>query len=422
MSVASVRTEAKPNQGVGMPLGKPAIADLHCHYPMHLFPDEHNPGGRSETWGERLRNALQADAVDLVAHLVNDEYLTGTWRVTLDGLEQGGAKLVCSVLYWPPAEFDFAVKYATPPLAAYFGDIKYQMEKVEQDLLKLDPKEQRVIVARTPADLGDPRMSFVHCVEGALQLGPGSTPGEIDQHVEWLARRGVLYITLAHLFYRQVATNAPAIPALSDRFYNAVFTQPAIGLTPLGKAVVEAMYKHKVLIDISHMTQMAIDETFTLVEKLDRDSGREPQEYPLIATHVGMRTVGPRLQEYNLSEETAQRIHARGGLIGLITAQHQLGSSSSEAESETIVCRHLQAIEAAVGDHTASALGTDIDGFIKPTLAGFEQAQDLTHLEAWIRTCAPQDADAILYDNALRVAEVAFAGRPLKPAPAPPNA
>lgn len=394
------------------------IADLHCHYPMHLFPEEHSPGGRHESWGERLRNKLQGVAVDLMAHLINDEHLDGPWRVTLDGLEQGGAKLVCSVLYWPPAEFDFAVKYATPPLPAYFGDVRYQLQTVEQDLLRLDPTQQRVIVARTVADLEDPRMKFVHCVEGALQLGPGSTANEIDQHVEWLADRGILYITLAHLFYRQVATNAPAIPALSDRFYRFVFPQPDTGLTLLGKAVVEAMYRHKVLIDISHMSQMAIDETFTLVEKLDRDSGREPKEYPLIATHVGMRTEGPHMQEYNLSEETAQRIHKRGGLIGLITAQHQLGTCSDEAESEQIVCRHLKAIEQAVEDHTASALGTDIDGFIKPTLAGFEQAQDLAHLEAWIRTCAPGDADAILYDNALRVAKVAFAGRPAPPAPA----
>ncbi len=399
------------------------IADLHCHYPMHLFPEEHSPGGRHESWGERLRNALQGVAVDLMAHLVNDAHVTGTWRVSLDGLEKGGAKLVCSVLYWPPAEFDFAVKYGTPPLPAYFGDVQYQLEKVEQDLKTLDPTQARVIVARTVADLEDPRMKFVHCVEGALQLGPGSTADEIDQHVEWLASRGVLYITLAHLFYRQVATNAPAIPALSDSFYRFVFRQPATGLTPLGEAVVEAMYKHRVLIDISHMSQIAIDETFTLVEKLDRDTpGREPEEYPLIATHVGMRAEGPRMQEYNLSEETAQRIHARGGLIGLITAQHQLGSSSDEAKSEQIVCRHLQAIEQAVGDHTASALGTDIDGFIKPTLAGFEKAQDLAHLEAWIRTCAPDDADAILYDNALRVAKIAFAGRPAPPAqPAPPG-
>ena len=396
------------------------IADLHCHYPMHLFPEEHSPGGRHESWGERLRNALQGVAVDLMAHLINDEHLDGPWRVTLDGLDQGGAKLVCSVLYWPPAEFDFAVKYASPPLPAYFGDVRYQLQTVEQDLLRLDPTQQRVFVARTVADLDDPRMKFVHCVEGALQLGPGSTANEIDEHVEWLADRGVLYITLAHLFYRQVATNAPAIPALSDRFYRFVFPQPSTGLTLLGKAVVEAMHRHKVLIDISHMSQMAIDETFTLVEKLDRDSGRAAKEYPLIATHVGMRTVGPNMQEYNLSEETAQRIHARGGLIGLITAQHQLGPSSDEAKSEQIVCRHLQAIEQAVGDHSVSALGTDIDGFIKPTLAGFENAQDLAKLEAWIRTCAPDDADAILYDNALRVAKVAFAGRPAPPLPPVP--
>ena len=306
----------------------PEIADLHCHYPMHLFPQEHSPGGQGESCGEKLRNALQGLAVNVVAHLVNDERLTASWRVTLKGLEDGGAGLVCSVLYWPPAEFDFALRYKSPPLPAYFGDIAYQMETVEADLRKLDAAQKRVIVARTVAELEDPRMKFVHCVEGALQLGPGTTPNEIDQNVQWLARRGVLYVTLAHLFYRQVATNAPAVPPLSERFYNLVFPQPKIGLTPLGVSVVEAMYKYKVLIDVSHMSQIALDETFTLVERLDAESGRDPYEFPLIATHVGMRTEGPDLQEYNLTAETVRRIRDRGGVVGLITAQHQLGKSS----------------------------------------------------------------------------------------------
>jgi len=394
-----------------MPPDKPPIADLHCHYPMHLLPHDRHPGGGRESWSERLLNKLDAEAEDFLAHLFNDQYLTAGWRVSLDGLEQAGAKLVCSVLYWPPAEFNVMdIMRQSPPLTKYFGDIQYQMDCVEADLRRLDPKGDRVKVATSLADLEDDGIVFLHCVEGALHLGPQ----EIDQHVEWLARRGVVYITLAHLFYRRVATNAPAIPALSDVSYKEVFKQPEEGLTQLGRRVVEAMYEHKVLIDISHMSERAIDETFTLVEELDKKTGREAKAYPLIATHVGMRSAGPGEQEYNLSDGTAKRIHDRCGLIGLITAQHQLGSCSTAEESKKIVCRHLEAIEKAVGDHKASAIGTDIDGFIRPTLAGFEQASNLVNLAGWIRDCAPDGAtaDAILYGNALRVVKKAFAGRP----------
>ena len=38
-----------------------------------------------------------------------------------------------------------------------------------------------------------------------------------------------------------------------------------------------------------------------------------------------------------------------------------------------------------------------------PTLAGIEKAEDLATLEQWIREIAPDDAEAILHDNAARV-------------------
>ena len=48
-----------------------------------------------------------------------------------------------------------------------------------------------------------------------------------------LAARGVAYVTLAHLFFRQVATNAPAIPFIPDRIYRLLFPQSRdVGLTP----------------------------------------------------------------------------------------------------------------------------------------------------------------------------------------------
>ena len=58
-------------------------------------------------------------------------------------------------------------------------------------------------------------IGFVHCVEGGSHLGPD--PGDVDKQVRWLSKEGVAYITLAHLLFRCVATNAPAIPLMSDR-------------------------------------------------------------------------------------------------------------------------------------------------------------------------------------------------------------
>jgi microsomal dipeptidase-like Zn-dependent dipeptidase len=387
------------------------IADLHCHYPMHLFSEDDRPRAGRETWLERLRNELQAGIVDLLAPIANDRYVGATWRVDLNGLKEGGAKLVCSVLYWPPAEFDFAVKYGSPPLREYYEDVQYQIQCVEADLKKQNQQEDRARIAKHTTDLEDPdHIVFVHCLEGALQLGPGD-PREIDGKVRWLAEQGVFYITLAHLFYRQVATNAPAIPVIPDTIYNAVFKQPDLGLTELGRVVVRAMHKYKVAIDISHMSEKAIKETFELVEELDGSS--PATDYPLIATHVAMREEGPGNQEYNLTQDTAQRIHARGGVVGLIMAQHQLGKTADEQESKALVCAHIDAIYRACGDASAIAFGTDIDGFIKPTIAGVESAADLAKLSKWVEECRANtgDAEAILYGNALRVIKRTFEAR-----------
>jgi microsomal dipeptidase-like Zn-dependent dipeptidase len=281
------------------------IADLHCHYPMHLLPGDRHPHGKAETWFRRLRDELEAEAEGLLAKVINNPGWGDGWRVSLDRLEQGGARIVCSVLYWPPAEFDFDRDYGASPEAGYFADLQHQMEYVEQDLHRQDPNGARHLLVRHADNLdGEGRVAFVHCVEGGFHVGPDE--GAIDDNVRWLADRGVVYVTLAHLFFRGVATNAPAIPMLSESQYNRCFPQKAgMGLTPLGEAAVRAMYKHKVLVDISHMRQDAIDATFALLEELDGDA--DPRDFPVIASHVGMRDAGPGAQAYTSARRRSGR-------------------------------------------------------------------------------------------------------------------
>jgi microsomal dipeptidase-like Zn-dependent dipeptidase len=387
------------------------IADLHCHYPMHLVSDERDAGGPREGWVSRFVDKLEGGMVDLARRAFNDAGWSSGWRVSLEGLEAGGAGIVCSVLYWPAAEFDPLHLNGAPPVDRDFDYLARQLEAIESGLPGATADGTPVFVARSAADLERPGIRFVHCVEGGFQLGEDLA--KLDERVRWLSQQGVLYITVAHLFYRGVATEAPAIPAFTDEEFLVVFPEPEdVGLTELGERLVEAMYRHKILIDISHMSGRAVSETFALVERLE---GENPKtDYPIIATHVGMRSAGPaaRAQEYNLADDTARKIAERGGVVGLIAAQHQLGDTNSEAESAALVKAHLEAIGEAVGDASSvAALGTDIDGFIKPTLAGFEKAQDLAKLETWVRSAGQNDPEAILHGNAERVIRAAFAGR-----------
>ena len=221
--------------------------------------------------------------------------------------------VACSVLYRPFSELDLDEPYGAPPESAYFGKLIELLEASEREI-----EQAGHTVVRSAGDLQADGIKFVHCVEGGFHLG--ATPAEVDANVRELARRGVLYITLAHLFYRQVATNAPALPFLPDPLYNVLFPQHG-GLTPLGEAAVKAMNDTGIIVDISHMSEPSIDATFNL---LDGDA-------PVIASHAGYRFGG---QKYNLTDGTIARIAARGGVVGLIFAQHQINDGLRRIEHE----------------------------------------------------------------------------------------
>ena len=116
-----------------------------------------------------------------------------------------------------------------------------------------------------------------------------------------------------------------------------------------------------------------------------------------------------------LSPATIRQIAARGGVIGLIMARHQLDDGGvnpdpdDPAATPAVLRRHIDAIRETLGtaanDHVA--IGSDLDGFIKPTMAGIETAANLRSLEAPLRA-AYADAEAILSGNALRVARWAL--------------
>ena len=124
---------------------------------------------------------------------------------------------------------------------------------------------------RSRADLerAQGKIAFVHCIEGGFHLG--ATPDEVTAHVHELAERGVLYITLAHLFWRQVATNTPALPFLPDALYNLLFPQKACRPHASSARPPCARWTRPAsLVDISHMREDAIDATFKLVHRSTR--------------------------------------------------------------------------------------------------------------------------------------------------------
>ncbi|HEX2232698.1 MAG TPA: membrane dipeptidase [Thermoleophilaceae bacterium] len=324
------------------------------------------------------------------------------YRVTPELLVQGDVGLAMSVLYRPFEEMDFGKPYAAPPASGYFAKLIEDLDAVEAEVQGQDPGTIRL--ARNLQELDDAAAAgataIVHCVEGGFHLG--DERDEVKGNVAELADRGVAYITLAHLFFRQVGTNSPALPFLSDRAYRRLFPQPrGEGLTERGLAALDAMVEHRVMVDVSHMHPDSLKEAFARLDEID------PQrDVPVIATHAGYRF--GKLQ-YMLDEWTVRKVRERDGVIGLIMAQHQLNdgirrrkTKDLEASFE-VIRRHVDKIREITGSHRHVALGTDFDGFIKPTMGGLENAGDLSLLQAKLQEEYGEDAELIASANAIRV-------------------
>jgi microsomal dipeptidase-like Zn-dependent dipeptidase len=380
------------------------LADLHAHYPMHVIR-----GVEPETTLERmlrvsgrsrLTDKARALLLKVLARLISDRDWWSGPRISVPHLRAGGVGLVFSVLYRPFDEMDLDRPYTAPPASEYFAALLEDLDAVERQVASQDPAVIRVVHDRAELDrcIADGATALVHCVEGGFHLDPD--PATADRQVTELARRGVAYITVAHLFWRSVATNVNAIPFLPDVIYDLLFPQPDVGLTPLGSAIVEAMVRERVLIDLSHMSELALDDTFALLDRLD-----PARDVPVLATHVAYRFGH---QDYNLDEPTVRRIAERGGLIGLILSEHQgadgLDRPRSASDSLTLLYRHVDRIAQITGSHRHIAIGTDFDGFIKPTLKGLEDAGDLTPLDSALSDrYGPADGELIASGNALRL-------------------
>jgi microsomal dipeptidase-like Zn-dependent dipeptidase len=325
------------------------------------------------------------------------------YRITVPELKRGNVGLAMSVLYRPFQEMDLSKSYGSAPDSDYFqlllGDLKEVEEEVEtygEDVIRLVHDRRELETA-----LDDEVTALVHAVEGGFHLGDTTT--EIEGNCVILKEHGVAYVTVAHLFYREVATNAPALPFLPDAVYRKVFPQPkSHHVTDRGKAVLKGLVDNRILIDISHMDPAAVRETFRLLDdELDPEA-----ETPVVSTHAGFRC---GRQQYMHDEATLLQIKKRGGVVGLIMAQHQLKDgircrrTKSLGESLKVIFKQIDEIARITGGYEHIALGTDFDGFIKPTMGGLESMGDLEKLEGPLRSRYGADTELMMSGNALRV-------------------
>jgi len=169
------------------------------------------------------------------------------------------------------------------------------------------------------------KVILIHSVEGGFHIG--HTPEAIRANIAKLADRGVAYITVAHLFFRQIATNAPALPFITDDVYNKLFPQKSTDtVVKLGEALIRAMAEKHILIDITHMSHRAIEATLGLLDRIELETGAT-RKIPVIATHTACRF---GKSEYNITDYQIEAVARRNGLIGLITCTHWMADGLEE--------------------------------------------------------------------------------------------
>jgi microsomal dipeptidase-like Zn-dependent dipeptidase len=383
------------------------VVDLHAHFPMHLDAEMDGipPGGKARNRTlEAIRNLhrvrrpfrewLDALVLDFASRIGNYKDWSAGPAVTVDTLIQGRVSVALSVLYQPFDEMDLS-HFEDAPKPGYFGDLLDQLRRVENAVREKHGAAATVVHsnAELRRALEERKLALVHVVEGGFHLG--NEPSTVDENVRTLAQHGVAYITAAHLFWRQVASNTPALPFLPDVWYRRLFAEPDVGLTDLGVALVDAMAREHILVDLTHMTEAAMCDTFD----------RLPPDVPVIASHAACRFGG---LAYNLTDSTVRKIARRGGLLGLILCDHFCNEGHPRTrkleQSIDAVCRQIDRIRAVTGSHDHTAIGTDLDGFIKPTLSGFESARALGLLEDEIvKRYSPAVAEKICSGNALRL-------------------
>jgi microsomal dipeptidase-like Zn-dependent dipeptidase len=381
------------------------LVDLHAHYPMHLIPPE-QADTHAAVVARRPGARWKALLVNLLSRRLNYEGPGGAPSVTVELMHAGDVGAILSVLYSPFDEMDLTLPYGAPPQPGYIDSVLGQIDIVEAHV---GGEPFDATVAHGPGELeaaiAAGRAAIVHCIEGGFALG--ATAAEIDANVGELARRGVAYVTLAHLFWRGVATNAPALPFMPDALYRKVFGEPDVGLSALGTAAATALTREGVLVDVTHMSEHAIADTFSTLGP----------DVPVIASHMACRFGS---LAYNLTDDTIREIGRRGGVMGVIACEHYTRSGlrperkvRTFQDSMALVYAHVDRIARVTGSHDHAAIGSDLDGWIKPALPGLEHLGRMRQVQEALATrYGAEVAAKIASANALGLLRRAWRGAP----------
>lgn len=196
----------------------------------------------------------------------------------------------------------------------------------------------RLAFARDAREYAAARAAGAHAVLLSVQGGNALQAGDLAALPPGLLTR----VTLVHLTNAVYGATSSPVSRLRRRR----------GLSPAGRALVEALNAERVFVDLAHIHPDAF------ADALDAHA----TDRPPIVTHTGVDGVKPHWR--NLSDGQVRAIADRGGVVGVMFHVPFLRPRGAP-EDVSLVVRHLEHVVAVAGEDTP-ALGSDYDGAIRP--------------------------------------------------------
>jgi membrane dipeptidase len=250
-------------------------------------------------------------------------------------------------------------------------------------LLRIERESQgRVRVCRSVADiergLADGVLAPVLHIEGAEAIDPDFELLDV-LHEAGLRSLGPVW-SRPNAFGHGVPFRCPSSPD----------TGP--GLTDLGKALIGACNRLRILIDLSHLNERGFWDVAAI------------SDAPLVATHSNAHALSPHAR--NLTDKQLAAIRDSGGLVGVNFAVSFLrpdGRHDTDTPTE-LVLDHLEHMLERVGEDGVG-FGSDFDGARIP--AGIANAAGLQNLVEAMRTRGYGEPliEKLCFRNWLRVLE-----------------
>ena len=348
------------------------VVDLHNHAVLKRF---------------LLDRDLSASKPKLLAGMFKRAFWPLSQRSTFPLLDKGDIDVVLSTCYIPEREWlddQSLVKLAlalSPEVRKrvfdpfYFDATVNMIDDMEKQITeynkKLDKSKNRpVCIVKNNHELSQclehKHIAMIHSIEGGHSLQgldcETSTDmkvkeTEVLQHLDYFAERGVAYLTLAHFYPNLLAHPVFPYPNYGIKRSNWKHLMGAwdmnVGLSEIGKKVVERMCELKMIIDIAHCTPKARAEVYDIVG--DRQNR-------VISSHSGVFEINP--DPYNLHDWELEWFATHGGVLGIIFMNYWISPVDSPLGIKYIERTLEHAMK--IGGSDIVGIGTDFDGFTDP--------------------------------------------------------